>query len=136
VRLAARLTLSIGLAGCFASGCTAAEYNGRHYHASKSVLGIPVELSRRDLPELAGELFAECGPTIVPIGERRIVLERAGSVVMETTTDPSGHFAMSGDLPSGVYQLRVADPVLVGFETVTIRGYDVPRIRLLARCHS
>jgi hypothetical protein len=69
--------------------------DGRHYRATKSIVGIPVEITKEDLPVLKGELFAECGITLVPVAHRRIIVERKGEQLAETATDPSGKFQVS-----------------------------------------
>jgi len=100
-----------------------------------TLLGVPVATERRDLPVVTGELLAECGLALMPVSGRRIVVEQGANMVLETTTDPSGKFRVSGDLANGSYRIRVDDPVLTGSEFVVVQGYEVSPVHLVARCH-
>src|SRR5687767_6422256 len=66
--------------------CTGQLYE-RHHRVTKSIVGIPIEVTRQDLPLLTGELFAECGVAIALVAHRRIVVEQGGRQILETDTD-------------------------------------------------
>jgi hypothetical protein len=110
------------------------QLDGRHHRATKSIIGIPIEITRQDLPVLTGDLFAECGVAIAPVAHRRIVVEHRGKQILETSTDPSGRFQVSGEMPSGEYIVRVDDPSLVGRTTIEVYAYEVDHARIIAKC--
>jgi len=112
--------------------------DGRHHRATTTIVGIPIEISRRDLPILTGELVVECGPVLLPATYRTIVVEAAGKEILQTTTDSSGRFRVSVDLPSGQYRVRVSDPQLTGHTVIRVgvNPFDIDYARIIAKCAS
>src|SRR5688500_7423761 len=106
------------------------QLDGRHHRVTKSIVGVPLKVTREDLPVLTGELFVECGVAITPVAHRSIVVEQGGKRILETTTDHSGRFHVSGDMPTGEYVVRVDDPLLVGLTNIQVYAYEVEHARV------
>jgi hypothetical protein len=74
----------------------------------------------RDLTALRGRVLVRGPVADLPVAYARVELLRAGRSVASAATDRQGSFRFTQDLPSGPYELVVADNDYDGRLTVTV----------------
>lgn len=108
--------------------------SGEHFKATDSLNIIPTVVTRREVPStISGYLLYKTANIPLPLGNKDITLiNNKGEVLSKSKTLSDGSFIIKHVLNNGTYTLQISDESYKMKQKISLSGYELKNLNLIA----